>query len=168
MARDILSDEDCADCLCRVCARNACNDSWNPKLEEPGDMGKSCECNCHIGDLNAVYETENDCPNFLPDVEDETDDAAAETKEAPQTGFTVTFPCAPGTIIYHVVDDCNFPSDCYTKQKCRGCEYRNVYVEKERFSFDLYDYKTGKMLPGYYLSEEEANVAKRIEGSINE
>ena len=30
--RLVASDEDCADCLCRVCARNICNDSRSSKL----------------------------------------------------------------------------------------------------------------------------------------
>lgn len=60
--RLLSSDEDCADCLCRVCARNSCNDSYNRKSEEDG---RSCECNCKIGDK--LIETEDDCPDFLPD-----------------------------------------------------------------------------------------------------
>lgn len=60
--RLVTSDEDCADCLCRVCARNRCNDSYNRKSEEDG---RSCECNCKIGDK--LIETEDDCPEFLPD-----------------------------------------------------------------------------------------------------
>lgn len=70
-------------------------------------------------------------------------------------GFTVTLPCKPGTLIYHVVDDCEFPSDCYTKRMCRSCEYRNVHVEKETFSLDMLD-KDFKLFPEYFLSEEEA------------
>lgn len=60
--RLIKSDEDCADCLCRVCARNSCNDSYNIELE--GGYA-NCSCNCSIGDK--LIETEDDCPNFLPD-----------------------------------------------------------------------------------------------------
>ena len=60
--RVVTSDADCADCLCRVCARNSCNDSYNHKLE---NGFANCECNCKIGDK--LIETEDDCPNFLPD-----------------------------------------------------------------------------------------------------
>lgn len=60
--RLLTSDEDCTDCLCRVCARNSCNDSYNHKLEEDG---RRCECNCKIGDK--LIETEDDCSDFLPD-----------------------------------------------------------------------------------------------------
>lgn len=62
MGRMILSDRDCADCLCRVCARNVCNDSQNKNLEE-----KTCSCNCDV--FNEIIETEDDCPSFLPDEE---------------------------------------------------------------------------------------------------
>lgn len=60
--KTLTSDTDCANCLCRVCARNVCNDSYNQQLET--DFSR-CECNCRIGD--AVIETEDDCPIFLPD-----------------------------------------------------------------------------------------------------
>lgn len=62
MGRMILSDRDCADCLCRVCARNVCNDSQNKNLEE-----KTCSCNYDV--FNEIIETEDDCPSFLPDEE---------------------------------------------------------------------------------------------------
>lgn len=60
--RLIKSDEDCADCLCRVCARNGDNDSINHELEN-GEV--NCSCNCKPGDK--LIETEEDCPRFLPD-----------------------------------------------------------------------------------------------------
>lgn len=63
--RIVTSEEDCADCLCRVCARNGCNDSYNHISEEDG---RRCECNCKIGDK--LIETEDDCSDFLPDEDD--------------------------------------------------------------------------------------------------
>lgn len=61
----VESDESCADCLCRVCARNICNDSFNKKVEN----GKTCTCaNCCIGDW--YPSNSKDCDQFLPD-EDE-------------------------------------------------------------------------------------------------
>ena len=60
MGRIITSDTDCTDCLCRVCARNACNDSQNKNLGE-----KTCTCNCDV--FNELIETEEDCEYFLPD-----------------------------------------------------------------------------------------------------
>lgn len=56
------SDEDCAECLCRVCARNSSNDSWNNKLEYGY---KGCVCDCEIGSF--VIVTKDDCSDFLPD-----------------------------------------------------------------------------------------------------
>ena len=64
MSRIIISDEDCADCLCRVCARNSCNDSYNSELK---NGYANCECNCRIGDN--IIETEDDCSYFLQDEE---------------------------------------------------------------------------------------------------
>lgn len=61
--KEIKSDEDCADCLCRVCARNLCNDSCNPEC-----YAKRCECNCEIGEYKLVVTTD-DCEDFLPDVD---------------------------------------------------------------------------------------------------
>lgn len=61
MSRIFKSDTDCADCLCRVCARNSCNDSQNRLC---GD--KRCNCDCTIG-VSTVVETDTDCPDFLPD-----------------------------------------------------------------------------------------------------
>lgn len=59
--RLVQSDEDCADCLCRVCARNSNNDCWNSNVK----YYKECECECNVGDR--LIETEDDCDRFLPD-----------------------------------------------------------------------------------------------------
>lgn len=61
--RYIKSDKDCADCLCRVCARNSCNDSYNHLMHE---NFMNCVCDCGIGDY-WVIETIDDCPDFLED-----------------------------------------------------------------------------------------------------
>ena len=60
MRRVFQSAEDCADCICRVCARNSCNDSKNHLCDY-----KICECDCVIGDL----KVEIACDMFLPDEE---------------------------------------------------------------------------------------------------
>lgn len=58
----VESDESCADCLCRVCARNVCNDSFNKKVEN----GRTCTCiDCCIGDWYPSIS--EDCTEFLPD-----------------------------------------------------------------------------------------------------
>lgn len=56
--------ESCADCLCRVCARNVSNDSVNEALDEEG---ATC-CACDFCDINKeVIETEEDCDRYLAD-----------------------------------------------------------------------------------------------------
>lgn len=56
--------ESCADCLCRVCARNVCNDSVNESLDE---KDATC-CACDFCDIHKeVIETEEDCDKYLPD-----------------------------------------------------------------------------------------------------
>lgn len=65
--REAKYPEDCADCLCRVCARSAHNDSTNSKMDD-SDTG----CNpCYYCDVNKeVIETDLDCERFLPDEEE--------------------------------------------------------------------------------------------------
>lgn len=59
--REVSSDTDCADCLCRVCARNTANDSSNPAVTY-----KECGCDeCRVGSI--VVETTEDCGKFAPD-----------------------------------------------------------------------------------------------------
>ena len=68
--RILKSDEDCADCLCRVCANNSYNDCWNPNVPYGYATCIPCEC-CQIGETLLV-EIEEDCPtgSYLPDIED--------------------------------------------------------------------------------------------------
>lgn len=62
----ITSDIDCADCLCRVCARSMLNDCYNHSVEY-----KVCDpCNnCYLGDT--LIETTADCEDFACDEEEE-------------------------------------------------------------------------------------------------
>ncbi len=62
--RTFKSMKDCADCLCRVCARSEHNDSYNSEMDK-NDMG----CNpCYYCDVNKeVIETDEDCSQYLPD-----------------------------------------------------------------------------------------------------
>lgn len=66
--RIVKDDTDCADCLCRVCARNFTNDGKNSK-----SLYADCEpCeHCYIGET-FVVEVEEDClgRGFLPDEEE--------------------------------------------------------------------------------------------------
>ena len=68
--RIVKSDQDCADCLCRVCARNQYNESWNPNLEQDYKGCIPCEC-CHVGETLLV-DIDSDCPtlSFLADYDD--------------------------------------------------------------------------------------------------
>lgn len=62
--REVLHDTDCADCLCRVCAKNSVNDAHNPAAPY-----KDCGCdNCSIG--SQLVETTADCRGFVPDCDD--------------------------------------------------------------------------------------------------
>ena len=65
--REAKNPEDCADCLCRVCARSVHNDSTNSKMDE---FDAGC-CPCYYCDVNKeVIETDLDCERFLPDEDD--------------------------------------------------------------------------------------------------
>ena len=66
MGRLVKSDLDCADCLCRVCARSEHNDSYNEKINHTDLMCAPCYF-CEIG--RELIETEEDCSEFLPDEE---------------------------------------------------------------------------------------------------
>ena len=59
--RIVSSNMDCADCICRVCARNSANDFCI------GDAELACEAcnNCEIGDL--LMETDDMCDKFICD-----------------------------------------------------------------------------------------------------
>lgn len=57
--RYITSDMDCADCLCRICARNEDNDSFNELITS---LDMPCHCDCSIGDILT-----EECEFFLPD-----------------------------------------------------------------------------------------------------
>jgi len=54
------SNEDCAECLCRVCARSCCNDSYNSL-----DRFPNCDCDCTVDSF--VIVTTDDCSEFLED-----------------------------------------------------------------------------------------------------
>ena len=68
MGRVLRSEEDCAECLCRVCAHNVANDSYNPELEYGCKDCIASEC-CRIGETE-IIDLDTDCPkeSYLPDV----------------------------------------------------------------------------------------------------
>lgn len=105
--RPLTSDKDCADCICRVCARNTANDSWNPKLAQPGDKGKSCNCDCNIGD--EMFETDTECQFYLPDIEDDSVFKPLSVKdiiELWKNEANVPMNCSANELImYHIEND---------------------------------------------------------------
>ena len=62
--RILTNDTDCADCLCRVCARGGGNDSYN-RLADTGPGYCTCSL-CRMGE-GEVIETKEDCCHFLED-----------------------------------------------------------------------------------------------------
>ena len=89
-------------------------------------------------------------------------DRLAELAQADREGRCVVLPCKNGDPVWRLYDDCDFPGDCYTKQKCRGCEYRNLFIEEQAFCLSMLS-KNGKLNPPYYTTNEEAQAALRRE-----
>ncbi|OUN23569.1 hypothetical protein B5G34_00255 [Flavonifractor sp. An82] len=80
-------------------------------------------------------------------------DRLRELVEADRDGRCVVSPCKVGSPVWRVYDDCEFPGDCYTKQKCKGCEYRNVFAEEQAFCLSMLS-QNGKLEHPYYTSLE--------------
>ena len=74
---------------------------------------------------NIVADAFSDKPEFTEHIR--------ELLRAEKDGRLVVLPCRVGDRIYRVVDDCTFPGDCGTKRMCKGCEYRNLFIEQTRF-----------------------------------
>lgn len=89
-------------------------------------------------------------------------DELRETIQAKREGRCVVLPCKFGGPVWRLYDDCDFPGDCYTKQKCRGCEYRNLFIEKRVFCLSMLS-QNGKLDPPYYTTFADAEAALRRE-----
>lgn len=89
-------------------------------------------------------------------------DRLRELAEADREGRCMVLPCKFGGPVWRLYDDCDFPGDCYTKQKCRGCEYRNLSIEKRVFCLSMLS-QNGKLDPPYYTIRAEAEEALRRE-----
>ena len=89
-------------------------------------------------------------------------DRLAEYEDMEEQGLLVRLPCKVGDRVYQVIDDCTFPGDCGTKRMCKGCEYRNLFIEKNTFRLYLLT-DDGKLRRGYYRTREEAE--KALEGN---
>ena len=83
-----------------------------------------------------------------------------ELVQAELEGRCVVMPCKIGDPVWRLYDDCDFPGDCYTKQKCRGCEYRNLFIEEQAFCLSMLC-QNGKLAPPYYTIRAEAEAALR-------
>lgn len=85
-----------------------------------------------------------------------------ELKQADDEGRCVVLPCKIGDPVWRLYDDCDLPGDCYTKQKCKGCEYRNLFIEEQAFCLSMLS-QNGKLAPPYYTTFAEAQAALRRE-----
>ena len=99
---------------------------------------------------NVVDDAFSDKPEFTEHIR--------ELLRTEKDGRLVILPCRVGDRIYRVVDDCTFPGDCGTKRMCKGCEYRNLFIEQTRFRLYLLT-DDGKLRRGYYRTREEAEKA---------
>ena len=99
---------------------------------------------------NIVDDAFSDKPEFTEQIR--------ELLRTEKDGRLVVLPCRVGDRIYRVVDDCTFPGDCGTKRMCKGCEYRNLFIEQTRFRLYLLT-DDGKLRRGYYSTREEAEKA---------
>lgn len=92
-------------------------------------------------------------------------DRIRELVEADRDGRCAVLPCKFGGPVYRIYDDCTLPWDCYTKQKCRGCEYRNIFIEEQAFCLSMLS-QNGELEYPYYTSKEAAEAA--LKGEQNE
>ena len=69
---------------------------------------------------NIVDDASSDKPEFTEHIR--------ELLRAEKDGRLVVLPCKVGDRVYQVIDDCTFPVDCGTTNKCKGCEYRNLFI----------------------------------------
>lgn len=87
-----------------------------------------------------------------------------ELAKADNEGLCVVLPCKIGSPVWRIYDDCEFPGDCGTKQKCNGCEYRNIFAEEQAFCLSMLS-QNGKLKHPYYTSKEDAEKAIRERGA---
>lgn len=87
-----------------------------------------------------------------------------ELAKADNEGLCVVLPCKIGSPVWRIYDDCELPGDCGTKQKCNGCEYRNIFAEEQAFCLSMLS-QNGKLKHPYYTSKEDAEKAIRERGA---
>ena len=118
------------------------------RLAEYEDIGLEPEKIAFL--KNIVEDAFSDKPEFTEHIR--------ELLRTEKDGRVLVLPCRVGDRIYRVVDDCTFPGDCGTKRMCKGCEYRNLFIEQTRFRLYLLT-DDGKLRRGYYCTREEAERA---------
>ena len=134
----------------------ACNDPW-----DYCGMDSVCTRDCHKPTpckIPKIVHRLAEIEDILGPVYDLA--RIRELVEADRDGQCVVLPCKFGDPVYRIYDDCTLPGDCYTKQKCRGCEYRNIFIEEQEFCLSMLS-QNGKMRHPYYTSKEAAEAALR-------
>ena len=91
-----------------------------------------------------------------------TPERLTELVQADKDGRALVLPCKVGDWVYRVYSDCTLPGDCYTKRMCKGCEYRNIFIEKQPFSLSMLR-GNGAFGHPYYRTREEAEKALKGE-----
>ena len=85
-------------------------------------------------------------------------DRLRELAQAEKEGRLVVLPCKVGDAVWKIYDDCEFPVDCGTKMRCKGCEYRNLFIEEQEFCLSMLS-QNGKLEHPYYTRKEAAEAA---------
>jgi hypothetical protein len=114
----------------------------------------------HVGPPGRARELMATAPaaDVVPATHGELTEHMCELLRAEKDGRLVVLPCRVGDRIYRVIDDCTFPGDCGTTRMCKGCEYRNLFIEKCTFRLYLLT-DDGQLRRGYYRTREEAEKA---------
>lgn len=89
----------------------------------------------------------------------------ADYEDAEEQGLLLRLPCKAGDKIYCIYEKCDFPGDCYTTRKCRGCEYRLLFIEEVEFCISMLC-QDGALRHPYYTSREEAEAALAEKGGV--
>lgn len=84
--------------------------------------------------------------------------ANEQYEDMEEQGLLVRLPCKVGDMVYRVIDDCKFPFPVDCGNMCKGCEYRNLFIEEDTFHLNLLT-DSGKLRRGYYTTHEEAEKA---------
>lgn len=136
----------------------ACNDPW-----DYCGLDSVCTRDCHKPTPCKLPKIVHRLAAIEDILGDDYDlDRLRELVEADRDGRCVVLPCKFGDPVYRIYDDCTLPGDCYTKQKCRGCEYRNIFIEEQAFCLSMLS-QNGKLGHPYYTSKEAAEAALKGE-----